>query len=198
MRAYRRGRRRDEVLRRAAFAHPSRMTEPSFSTQRLDLRPLAPTDHARLAAIFRDPYVRRYLWDARIPADAEVSDVIAGSEASFRAHGFGLWCVAERGARGETIGVAGVRPTPEGELELIYAFLPEHWGRGFALEAARAVMARAFARDPGRARLLAVTDLENKASVRVMLRLGLRFAKAERVNGMPLVVYEIAREDFRA
>jgi RimJ/RimL family protein N-acetyltransferase len=157
------------------------------------------SDHARLAAIFRDPYVRRYLWDARIPEDAEVGAVIAGSEESFRARGLGLWGVAERGGRveGEMIGLAGVRPTPDGDLELIYAFLPEHWGRGFALEASRAVMAKAFAQEPARARLLAVTDLENKGSVRVMLRLGLRFARAERVNGMPLVVYEVAREDFR-
>lgn len=170
------------------------MTAPSLATDRLALRPAAPSDAARLLAIFRDPYVRRFLWDARRPSREEVAGVIHASEASFRAHGLGLWCAAQRGAR-ETIGLAGVRPLEGGELELIYAFLPEHWGRGFAAEASRAVLAAAFAR--GHARLWARTDRENRASERVMRRLGMRFDRRERVGGLPLVVYRIAREELR-
>jgi ribosomal-protein-alanine N-acetyltransferase len=163
-----------------------------LSSSRLGYAPVEPAHRARLLAIFRDPYVRRYLWDSRIVDRSDVDEIIAASQESFRTHGFGIWCAWERGsASREAIGFAGARPTASGELELIYGFLPEHWGRGFALEAARAVVELAFAR--GRARVWAGTDVENKASERVMQRLGMRFARRETVNGLPQVYYVIER-----
>jgi [ribosomal protein S5]-alanine N-acetyltransferase len=168
-----------------------------FTTARLALRPVEPRDRARLHAIFRDPYVRRFLWDSVLVSLAEVDEVIAASEGSFRTHGFGICCASERGPRSdETIGFAGARPMQSGELELIYGFLPEHWGRGFAHEAAREILARAFAN--GQPRVWAGTDRENKASQRVMRRLGMRFHRSETVNGLPQVYTVIERENFRA
>ncbi len=168
-----------------------------LSTARLALRPVAPSDRARLHAIFRDPYVRRYLWDSVLVSLAMVDEVIAASEASFRAHGLGIWCVSERAREPiETIGFAGARPMKSGEFELIYGFLPGHWGRGFAVEAARAVMSRAFA--IGQTRIWAGTDRENKASQRVMQRLGMRFDRHETVDGLPQVYYVAERDGFGA
>ena len=169
-----------------------------LASGRLALRPCAPADRARLHTIFRDPYVRRYLWDSKLVSLAMVDEVIAASEACFGAHGMGLWCVAETGARNahETIGFAGLRPTSGPEFELIYGFLPAHWGRGFARECAHALMADGFAR--GLARIWAGTDLEIKASERVMQRLGMRFDRRETVGGLPQVWYVIEREAFRA
>jgi RimJ/RimL family protein N-acetyltransferase len=166
-----------------------------LTTARLALRPCVPADRARLTAIFRDPYVRRYLWDGVIVTPAEVDDVIAASGASFAARGAGIWCASERGAAsGETIGFAGARPVQSSELELIYGFLPEHWGRGFASEAARAVIARAFA--SGEPRVWAGTDRENTASQRVMQRLGMRFHCSETIGGLPQVHYVIERGEW--
>jgi len=166
-----------------------------LATARLALRACAPADRARLLAIFRDPYVRRYLWDSRIVDGADVGAVLAASDASFRAHGVGIWCVTERNApRGDVIGFAGARPVESAELELIYGFLPAYWGRGYAFEAARAVLERAFAL--GQTRVWAGTDLENKASERVMQRLGMRFDRRERVGGLPQIYYVIERADF--
>jgi ribosomal-protein-alanine N-acetyltransferase len=168
-----------------------------LTTPRLALRACAPADRARLLAIFRDPYVRRYLWDSRIVDFADVDAIIAASEQALRAHGLGIWCAAEREpVAAQTIGFAGARPMASGEFELIYGFLPEHWGRGFALDAARAVMSHAFAR--GAARLWAGTDIENKASERVMQRLGMRFAHRVTVSGLPQIYYAIERESFRS
>ncbi len=169
-----------------------------LATARLALRPCAPADRLRLYTIFRDPYVRRYLWDSKLVSLASVDEVVAASEACFREHGMGLWCAAETGASSanETIGFAGLRPTSGPEFELIYGFLPAHWGRGFASECARALMADGFAR--GLARIWAGTDRENKASERVMQRLGMRFDRRETVGGLPQVWYVIERETFRA
>lgn len=181
----------------------------TLRTDRLALAPFAPSDRERLFTIFRDPYVRRYLWDSVLVSRATVDEVIAASQQSFRERGLGIWCVAElqkhADARsqppgvdetGETIGFAGVRPMQSGELELIYGFLPAHWGRGFAREAARTAMRESF--DRGAPRVWAGTDFENKASERVMQRLGLRFVKREVVNGLPQVYYVIERAEFGA
>lgn len=166
-----------------------------LETPRLFLRPVGPPDVARLLAIFRDPYVRRYLWDSRIVDRADVDAIVAACLTSFRELGLGLWCATERGAQpSETIGFVGARPMAGGELELIYGFLPEHWGRGLAVEGARAVVARAFER--GHARVWAGTDVENKASERVMRRLGMRFARREVVGGLPQVYYVLEREAY--
>jgi ribosomal-protein-alanine N-acetyltransferase len=163
-----------------------------LATPRLSLRPVSPADRARLRAIFRDPYVRRYLWDSLIVDFEQVDPIIAASEEAMRVHGLGIWCVAERGdASALAIGFAGARPMASGELELIYGFLPEHWGRGFALEASRAVLALAFER--GHARVWAGTDVENKASERVMRRLGMRFDHRVTVNGLPQIYYVMER-----
>ncbi len=169
-----------------------------LATARLALRPIAPGDRLRLHAIFRDPYVRRYLWDSKLVSLATVDAVIAASEACFREHGLGVWCICEAGARDarESIGFAGLRPMASGEFELIYGFLPAHWGRGLASECARALMTDGFAR--GLARIWAGTDLENKASERVMRRLGMRFDRREIVGGLPQVFYVIEREAFGA
>ena len=75
-----------------------------LTTARLALRPIERADHARLLAIFRDPYVRRYLWDSAFCSPADVDDVIAQSEAAFRDHGVGIFGASERGAS-ELIGL---------------------------------------------------------------------------------------------
>jgi len=144
-----------------------------------------------LLSIFRDPYVRRYLWDSLIVELADVDSIIAASSAAFLQYGLGIWCASERARPTVTIGFVGARPNDAGELELIYGFLPEHWGRGFALEAASEVLSLAFAR--GQPRVWAGTDLENKASQRVMQRLGMRFDRSEKVGGLPQVFYVIER-----
>ena len=167
----------------------------TLSTDRLALRPLTAAQRATLLAIFRDPYVRRYLWDSRIVDFADVDAVLAASDASFRAHGVGIWCVSARAKQdGGVIGFAGARPVEGPELELFYGFLPAYWGRGYALEAARAVLARAFAL--GQPRVWAGTDLENKASERVMQRLGMRFAGRETGGALPQIHYVIERTGY--
>ena len=174
------------------------LSRGDLTTARLALRPIAPGDRLRLHAIFRDPYVRSYLWDSTLVSLTTVDEVIAASEACVLEHGLGVWCIREAGAGDarEAIGFAGLRPMASGEFALIYGLLPAHWGCGFASECARALMADGFAR--GLPRIWAGTDLENKASERVMRRLGMRFDRREVVVGLPHVFYAIEREAFRA
>jgi ribosomal-protein-alanine N-acetyltransferase len=140
-------------------------------TDRLSLRPVAHSDRASLHRFWTDPDIRRFLWDDEVIPLDRVDEEIEKSRESFRLFGFGLWLLLDGG---ELLGFCGLRPVPEsGEIEILYAVRPDHWGEGLATEAARAVLRFGFERC-GLGRILARADAPNTASVRVMEKLGMR------------------------
>lgn len=147
------------------------MSDRSFlETERLQLRPVEVGEARELHGVFADPDVRHYLCDGNDFGRDWVRDVAAKSERIFLARGVGLWA-ARRAGDDAIAGVVGFFEFAEpGDLELLYALLPAHWGRGLATEMARAVIEVALARgiDPVRASV----DAPNAASLRVLARLG--------------------------
>lgn len=61
---------------------------------------------------------------------------------------------------------------PSGDTEIGWHFHPDHWGHGFATEAAAAALNFAFA--SGLRRVVAVTAPANAASQKVCIRIGMR------------------------
>jgi len=168
---------------------------PALRTARLWLRPIAEADRAELHAIWTEPRVRRFLWDDRVIALETVDDVIGKSNASFAAEGFGHFALRES-SEGPLLGSCGLyRAAPGAEPELLYSLSHAVWGRGYASESARAVIAFAF-EALGLPRLLARADTPNRASVAVMERLGMRSLGESEVGGLRLVSYALAREDW--
>lgn len=165
-------------------------------TARLRLRPVAGADVDALHALWTHPRVRRFLWDDVEIDRAAAAAWVAASEASFAAAGWGLWAMEPRPG-GALRGVAGlVELEPAVGPELSYSLHPAHHGRGYATEAGRAVLDHAFgtlglARVPGR------TDAPNRASARVLERLGLRFEGEAPGPAHPQVCYALARDDWR-
>lgn len=84
----------------------------------------------------------------------------------------GRWAVARR-SDGVVVGtVILVRlPDGDGELEIGWHLHPDAWGHGYATEAARAVLTRAFRR--GVEEVFAVVRPDNTASIAVCRRLGM-------------------------
>jgi RimJ/RimL family protein N-acetyltransferase len=102
-----------------------------------------------------------------------VRGFVSRSEASFRAHGFGLWLAFERGEPSPVAFAALVeRPEPGAAPSLLYGVRAESEGRGLATEAARAVLGHAFGA-LGLPRVHADVDAPNVASVRVLEKLGM-------------------------
>jgi RimJ/RimL family protein N-acetyltransferase len=166
-----------DVVRRAGLGRA-----PNLATARLSLRPVTPADVATLHAHWSQPAVRRYLWDDRVPAAAEVTALVDASVASARAQGWCLWLLAD--AAGTFVGVAGLRESAHG-AELLYSLEPAQWHRGYAQEAARTVLAYCFG-PLGLSRVSASTDEPNADSVRVLERLGFHPTGREIVGGLPL------------
>lgn len=149
-----------------------------------------------LHALWIDPDVRRYLWDdVEIPRE-RAAETVAGAVASASATGLGMWAVTLRGLP-LLIGFCGFRHIDDGpEVELLYGFYPEFWGKGLAAEAALAALEygfenRLFERIWGR------TDAPNRSSVKVLERLGMRFEHETSVNGLPTLCYSLDRSMFQ-
>lgn len=140
-------------------------------TERLLLRPGWKEDAPALFQAIADQRIVRNLASPPWPytlADAEafLSTERRADEASFLV--FRRTCGAP-----QLIGTAGLGRTPTGQTELGYWIGREHWGLGYATEAARAVVD--IARDSLRLkRLIAGHFLDNPASGRVLQKLGFR------------------------
>jgi hypothetical protein len=68
-----------------------------------------------------------------------------GPIAMYEKHGFGLWHVA-RNSDGAAVGMCGLLKRDNlPDVDIGYAFLPEFWGLGYAIEAAEATMRHAAA-----------------------------------------------------
>lgn len=94
-------------------------------------------------------------------------------------HNFDLAIVSkgeeQRGARQKLIGGVGLKliDWENRTAEIGYVLHPDYWGEGFALEAAHVLIHAGFV-DLGLQRIIATCDQRNKASARVMERLGMR------------------------
>ncbi len=142
-------------------------------TERLVLRPLEEGDLDPLSRILGDPLAMRFFPRPRTREESRVW--IARNQERYTVDGHGLWAV-ERRSDGAFLGDCGlVMQRPEGrpEVEVGYHFAREHWGQGYATEAAGACIRLAF--DVLRVRrVIALIRPDNVPSARVADRLGLR------------------------
>ncbi len=177
-------------------------TRPELETARVSLRPLMCADVYALHSHWIDPQVRRYLWDDQIIPREQAAAVVESSLATFAEHGFGFWTVALKDDEPLVIGCVGLRQFDDPRnaqfaVEILYSLAPEHWGKGLAVEAARAVLRYGF-EVCGLPRIFAGADTPNAASFRVMERLGMRFDHQTKLNGLAARYYVITREAYFA
>ena len=148
------------------------MSEFLFTTPRLAVRELVPSDATFYRALLNDADFKRHIADRGAhTVDLALAHLEARVFSSYDAHGFGMWCVTRLQDR-EPIGIAGlVKRDFLDDVDLGYAFLPVGRGAGYATESALGVMQYAR-RQYGLRRLAAIVSLDNAASVKVLLRLG--------------------------
>lgn len=148
-------------------------TLPTFRTARLTVRPRTLADLPACLAMDRDPEVTKYVprpWSDPAGHEAFVRGRI---EADY-GPGLGYWSVFAHDRPEHFLGwillipCDGIGP----EIEIGWRFLRETWGKGYATEAARPVLAHAMdtlALD----RVVAEIHPDNDGSVRVALKLGM-------------------------
>ncbi|WP_433264448.1 GNAT family N-acetyltransferase [Actinosynnema sp. CS-041913] len=158
-------------------------------TDRLLLRRVGPGDLRAAIAVLSDPVTNRFN-PAGPPSPEETADMLAEWQARWALDGIGYWAV-ELPSTGEVIGFGGLRHHKlDGEptLNLFYRFRPEHWGRGYAPEMARAAIEWADRVRPDRP-VVIITDLDNTPSQRVAEKLGFAHAGDSITVDGPVLVY---------
>ncbi len=157
-------------------------------TPRLLLRSWRDADLPAFAALNADAEVRR--WFPGTLTRAESDAQAARLQEHIAAHGFGLWAVEVPGVQ-PFIGFVGLLHvrfsapfTPA--VETGWRLAREHWGRGYATEAARAALAHGFG-PLALPEVVAFAVPGNGASRRVMERIGMRHDPADDFDhpGMP-------------
>lgn len=151
-----------------------------IATSRLRLRQWRDEDLPAFAAMNADPRVMEH-FPARL-SRTESDAVVGRIREHFAKHGFGLWAV-EVPAAAPFIGYVGLAvPRFEAHftpcVEIGWRLAANHWGRGYATEAAAAVLDHAFAR-LGLDEVVSFTVAANRRSWMVMERLGMTRDPAE-------------------
>ncbi len=175
-----------------------------IETPRLTLREFVVGDWPAVLAYQSDPrYLRLYAWTARTEADvrAFVAGFVASQAVEPRLK-YQLAITLRDGA--ELIGNCGIRLAEPGARigDLGYEVSPDHWGRGYATEAAQAMIDFGFG-DLGLHRVWGECVPENAASRRVMEKLGMRLEgrlrQTQRYKGRwwDSLVYGMLQEEWR-
>ena len=153
-----------------------------LETPRLTLRRLTLDDAEALYQLDSDPEVMRYLSGGPgTPLEMIRDDILPRFIRSFdHARWAGAWAIEERDS-GEFAGWLSLRPSDDlaRGAELGYRLRRESWGRGFATEAAKALLDCAFA-EHGLTRVFGTTYEHNLGSRRVMEKLGMRHTRSFR------------------
>jgi len=166
-----------------------------LETARLRLRRFQREDVDAIFAIIGDDVAMQYY-----PKTFNRSDAVQWVERNlrrYREHGYGFYAITLKGST-EVIGDCGIiQQEIDGkvELEVGYHLRRDHWGHGYATEAARACMGLAF-RDFGATKVISLIRPENVPSRRVAERNKMKIERRITHWGLPHLVYAMMREEF--
>ncbi len=168
---------------------------PIVETERLILRGWREEDFEPFAAMMADPEVMRFIGGVQAKNDAWRTMAAIIGHWHLRGHGF--WAV-ERKTDSAFIGRIGLwRPEGWPQMEAGWAVAREHWGKGYATEAAKASLDYGFRHFPV-AKLISLIHADNRNSQAVAARVdetrGGPFELVIHGKGFPVDIWEITRE----
>jgi [ribosomal protein S5]-alanine N-acetyltransferase len=165
-----------------------------IETARLRIRPFDPAaDAVALHELWGDPEAMQFVRPDRTQLSPEDVRERLEQTALLDRSGWGFWAVDEQES-GAIVGAAGLFPLEwQGpEIELAYHVVPSRWGRGYATEAAGGLLDAAW-RETELDHVVAVAFEANRASTRVMEKLGMTYEGPTRYREFEVVRYSIPR-----
>ena len=151
-------------------------------TKRLIICKLELTDASFIVELLNDPDWIRYIGDRGVrTVDDACNYLTNGPMKSYEANGFGLFLVKLKD-EGTPVGMCGlIKRVGLEDIDIGYAFLPQARGKGYAYESAAAVLE--FGKNViGLKRIVAITTPDNKNSIHLLEKLGLKFEKMVKIT----------------
>ena len=168
---------------------------PEIETLRLRLRMPSPQDVEDVALLFADPEVMTFIGieAGTTLSREETENALAKMNEFWARNGFGRWTVIEKES-GKLIGLCGLR-LYEGTPELFYLFEKPSWGKGYATEAASAVLRYGF-EEKEFERIIAGIRAGNANSLKVANKIGMIYEKELNLYGVHCQCYVVTRSEF--
>jgi len=153
-----------------------------LQTERLVLRHFHQNDAEFIVRLLNEPSFIEYIGDKRVRTVEEANEyLLNGPIGSYERFGYGLNRVELR-ETGEPIGMCGlVRRDNLDDADIGYAFLEQHWSKGYAMESAEAVLGHARNK-LGLDRIVAIVTPENHSSIKLLEKIGLTFERKIRFS----------------
>jgi RimJ/RimL family protein N-acetyltransferase len=166
-----------------------------YETARLVIRTFEEADAAPWLALVNDPDVCRFLPPSEDATLETFHGALKRRHAMEQERGYAMWAVALE-STGALIGQCGLYPNADdgSEVELAYHFLPSSWGRGYATEAAVAVLSHGL-QQCALDQVIALVMPANVGSCGVAERAGMRFEGLATYYGIPGLRKYVARRE---
>jgi RimJ/RimL family protein N-acetyltransferase len=154
-----------------------------LDTDRLILREFSLEDAPFILELVNEPSWLRFIGDRGVrDLDGARAYLQKGPIAMYARHGFGLYKV-ELKEDGTPMGMCGlIKREGLPDADIGFAFFPRFWGRGYAHEAALAVLSSSRTKW-GLKRILAIVDPDNPSSIKLLEKLGFQFQRMVRMPG---------------
>ena len=166
----------------------------TIETDRLILREYTEEDAPAFFALNRDPKVMRYVPDEPMVSIEQAREILRSHPITdYKERGFGRFaCILK--TTGEHVGFSGLKYLKEiDDVDLGFRFIPSQWGKGLATEAALASIRYGFD-ELQLNRIVGLAEPENRASIRVLEKLGMRFVETVRLFSLSMAKYVIERD----
>lgn len=168
-----------------------------LETERLFLSHFSIEDTQFILKLLNEPSFLRYIGDKKVrDIDSAQQYILNGPVRSYEQNGFGLYLVELKEPR-TPIGMCGLLKRDElPDVDIGFAFLPDFWNRGLASEAAAAVLK--YGQETLKLkRIVAITNPDNDASIKLLQRLGFTFERLIKLSGDADEVKLFATDDLR-
>lgn len=168
---------------------------PVLETERLILRHYKSSDLERYYEMMADPDVTRYLLSGKPMSRHEAWRSIATMAGHWMLNGFGQWALEDKSS-GLFVGRAGfLKPEGWPAIEAGWTLHRDSWGKGYATEAAKAVIHYGF-EVMNLDRIISLIQPDNQVSIKVAERIGESFSKTLTLFDIEALEYAIDRETY--
>jgi RimJ/RimL family protein N-acetyltransferase len=153
-----------------------------LETERLVLRLLTVDDAPFIFKLLNEPSWLRFIGDRGVRTCEDARNyLVKGPLAMYQRLGFGLNLATLKDS-GMPLGVCGlIKRDTLPDVDIGFAFLPEFWGRGYALEAARAVLEQGKVCF-GTKRIVAIASPDNSSSIKLLAKIGFTLEQSFTLN----------------